>query len=66
MVTSEQFSPQRRLLASSEVATMLGVSRQRVHRLSQLGVLRPVRLVPGEDLRFRVEDVERLIRGETS
>ena len=44
---------------------MLGVTRQRVHRLSQLGVLRPVRLVPGGDLRFRVEDVERLIEGES-
>jgi|GEM_PF-1701175 len=42
---------------------MLGVTRQRVHRLAQLGVLYPVRLVPGGDLRFRVEDVERLIQG---
>ncbi|MGD0713104.1 MAG: helix-turn-helix domain-containing protein [Gaiellaceae bacterium] len=63
MVTTRPFSSRRRLLKSREVAEMLGVTRQRVHRLAQLGVLYPVRLVPGGDLRFRVEDVERLIQG---
>jgi hypothetical protein len=53
----------RRLLRTSEVATMLACSRGRVHQLARAGVLRPVRLVPLGDLRFRVEDVERLIAG---
>jgi DNA-binding transcriptional MerR regulator len=64
--TEGQFLLERRLLTSREVAVMLGITRQRVHRLSQIGVLDPVRLVPGGDLRFRIEDVERLIRGRTS
>jgi hypothetical protein len=63
MDTYEQVSPRRRLLKSREVALMLGVTRQRVHDLVQIGVLRPVRLVPQGDFRFRVEDVERLIEG---
>lgn len=52
-----------RLLRTSEVATMLGCSRARVHQLARAGVLHPVRLVPLGDLRFRVEDVERMIAG---
>jgi DNA-binding transcriptional MerR regulator len=56
----------RRLLKSREVAAMLGVTQQRVHQLAQLGVLRPVRLVPKGDLRFRTEDVERVIRGDVA
>lgn len=43
---------------------MLGISRARVQMLAKAGVLQPVRLVPLGDLRFRVEDVERLIAGE--
>jgi DNA-binding transcriptional MerR regulator len=58
--------PQRRLIKSHEVALMLDVTRQRVHQLVKLGVLHPVRLVPGGDLRFRVEDVERVIHGDES
>lgn len=43
---------------------MFGCNRRRVLQLAESGVLRPVRLVPGGDLRFRVEDIERLIEGE--
>jgi DNA-binding transcriptional MerR regulator len=61
MDITEQFSPSRRLLTTGEVAVMLGVTRQRVHRLAQLGVLQPVRLVPKGHLRYRIEDVAKLI-----
>jgi DNA-binding transcriptional MerR regulator len=65
MKTNQEFSSKRRLLKTREVGEMIGISPKRVRRLSQLGVLKPVRLVPSGDLRFRVEDVERLIRGQT-
>lgn len=53
-----------RLLSTRTVAAMLGVSAWRVRALVKEGVLEPVRL-GGEHgkLRFRVEDVERLIAG---
>jgi hypothetical protein len=60
----EQYSPRRRLLKTSEVAIMLGVSRQWVDGLARNGVLTPVRLVPRGDMRFRVEEIESLIRGD--
>jgi predicted DNA-binding transcriptional regulator AlpA len=64
MTNQIEVSPSRRLLRTREVAEMLACSRARVHQLAQTGVLSPVRLVPLGDLRFRVEDVERLIAGD--
>jgi hypothetical protein len=60
----EKVLPQRRLLKTVEVAAMLGVSPQHVNGLTRRGILNPVRLVPGGDLRFRVEDIEALIAGD--
>jgi predicted DNA-binding transcriptional regulator AlpA len=54
-----------RLLRASEVASMLGVSPWRVHQLAAEGVLQPVRLGKRGWARFRVEDVEALIHGDT-
>ncbi len=56
----------RRLITAREVAEMLGVSRWRVHQLVADGLLRPVQLKRRGWLRFRAEDVERLIAGEAS
>jgi len=53
-----------RLLTSGQVAEILGVSRERVQILARQGTLTPIRFGPKGRLRFRVEDVERLIAGE--
>jgi excisionase family DNA binding protein len=52
-----------RLLTTRQVAATLGCSRAWVHELARRRVLEAVRLVPLGDLRFRIEDVERLIAG---
>jgi excisionase family DNA binding protein len=55
--------PVARLVKAREAAAMLGCSRPHVYVLIKAGVLRPVRLHPTGDLRFRVTDIERLIAG---
>jgi excisionase family DNA binding protein len=57
-----QVAPAPRLLRTGEVAALLGVSPWRVLRLVDEGVLVPVRFGVRGWSRFRVEDVERLIR----
>jgi excisionase family DNA binding protein len=53
-----------RLYRASEVAKILGVSKDKVHELVAEGVLEPIRLGGRGWYRFRVEDVERLIAGD--
>jgi excisionase family DNA binding protein len=54
-----------RLLATKEVARALGCSAKTVRQtLVANGVLTPIRLTPQAHMRFRPEDVERLIAGE--
>jgi excisionase family DNA binding protein len=53
-----------RLYRLSEVATILGVSADRVRELVRDGDLPSVRLGGQGWHRFRAEDVERLIAGE--
>jgi excisionase family DNA binding protein len=53
-----------RLLRASEVARLLGVTKNRVLELVNDGELRSVRLGGTGWHRFRVDDVERLIAGE--
>jgi excisionase family DNA binding protein len=53
-----------RLLRASEVAVLLGTSRERVLELIASGELRSIRLGGTGWHRFRAEDVERLIAGE--
>ena len=52
-----------RLVLARDVATALGCSTKRVRQISANGLLEAVRLSPRGHLRFRAEDVERLIRG---
>ncbi len=59
-------SVEPRLLTVTEVANMLRVSPPRVRELVSSGRLKSVRLSPQGRHRFRVEDVEQLIRGEES
>ena len=59
-------SVEPRLLTVTEVANMLRVSAPRVRELVTSGTLQSLRLSPQGRHRFRVEDVERLIRGEES
>jgi excisionase family DNA binding protein len=47
-----------------ELADVLRVSIRTVDRLARRGVIRPVQLVPGGRVGFRVEDVERLLAEE--
>jgi predicted site-specific integrase-resolvase len=54
-----------RLLHAKDVARMLGVGPKRVRELVASGQLRSVRLTEQGWHRFRVEDVEALIRGES-
>jgi DNA-binding transcriptional MerR regulator len=54
----------RRLLLTKEVAALLECSPKRVRELAADGLLVPVRLTPLGHLRFRREDVERLVAGE--
>lgn len=52
------------LLTSREVQDYLRLSSTRVSELVAAGVLRPVRLTPRGNLRFRADDIEALVRGE--
>jgi excisionase family DNA binding protein len=54
-----------RLLRASEVAQMVGVDPSRIRELVASGDLPSVRLGANGWHRFRREDVERLIAGET-
>jgi excisionase family DNA binding protein len=51
-------------MTTTAVAAYLGVSIWTVYRLVEQGVLQPVRLSPRGRLRFRAEDVERLLEPE--
>jgi excisionase family DNA binding protein len=53
-----------RLIGASEVAAMLGCSRERVLALVSEGALTSVRFGARGWHRFRREDVERLLAGE--
>jgi Helix-turn-helix domain len=53
-----------RLLLANEVAAVLRCTPRRVRQLTADGVLNPIRLSPQGHLRFRAEDIERLIAGE--
>jgi len=52
------------LLSTREVARFLRCRPKKVRELAAEGVLQPVRLGENGHLRFRAEDVERLVRGE--
>jgi predicted site-specific integrase-resolvase len=52
------------LLLAKDVAVMLACSTKHVHNLVDAGRLNPVRLSPRGHLRFRPEDIERIISGE--
>jgi excisionase family DNA binding protein len=52
------------LLVTREVAAKLRCTPATVRELVNGGRLRPIRLSPKGHLRFRLEDVERLIAGE--
>jgi excisionase family DNA binding protein len=54
-----------RLLRASEVARMLGVTTATLRQLVASGELRSVRLGGSGWHRFRVEDVEALMRGDS-
>jgi excisionase family DNA binding protein len=54
-------SIEKRLLSTAEVAAMLGVGKGKVWNLVAEGYLQPVRLGRNARLKFRPEDVERLI-----
>jgi DNA-binding transcriptional MerR regulator len=49
---------------AKEVATQLNCRPEHIRLLVKRGLLKPVRLSPEGWLRFRAEDVERLIAGE--
>lgn len=53
-----------RLLTTREVADLLRVSEWRIRELVAEGILHPLRLSTRGRMRFRVEEVERLIAGE--
>jgi excisionase family DNA binding protein len=53
-----------RLYRASEVARLLGVSKERVRELVATGELRSVRLGGTGWHRFRPDDIERIIAGE--
>lgn len=55
----------RPLLTTAEVARLVGVNVDTIHRWVDAGYLRVVRVGPRGRFRFRQEDVERLINGET-
>jgi excisionase family DNA binding protein len=54
-----------RLLSSKEVGRILGISQFYVWELVRDGKLRSLRLSPRGQHRFRVEDIERFMAGET-
>ncbi len=54
-----------RLLTSDEVAGVLRITRRRVAQLAKAGALPAIRIGRRGDYRFRIDDVERLLRGET-
>jgi excisionase family DNA binding protein len=51
----------RALLTRAELADLLRCSTSTVDRIVRRGLLRPIRVVPGGAVRFKVEDVERLL-----
>jgi excisionase family DNA binding protein len=52
------------LLTVRQAATLLGVSRWTLYRAIEQGSIRHVRLGP-QTVRFRVEDLEALVRART-
>ena len=55
-------APPAPLMTTREVADVLRCQPQRVRALAAAGALRPVRLSEQGYMRFRPEDVERLLR----
>jgi excisionase family DNA binding protein len=51
----------RALVTKQELAELLRCSPSTVDRLRRRGVIESVQLMPGGAVRFRVEDVERLL-----
>jgi excisionase family DNA binding protein len=52
---------ERRLLTTAEAAALLRVSTRHLHRLVQAGTLRPIRLTPRGEFKFRASDLDELI-----
>ena len=55
-----------RLLRPREAADLLGVSVRQIDRIVDAGTLRPVRLLPGGNRRFRLADLAALVNDETN
>ena len=55
-----------RLVPTTEAAKVLGVHPDTVRRAARAGLIRPVRLGRRGNLRFRLEDIERIVAGERS
>lgn len=50
-----------RLLRPREVAALLDISLRQIDRLCEAGVVKPVRLVPNGNRRFRLRDLAELV-----
>ena len=61
MVASENNNMLPELLTVSQAARSLGVHPNTVRKWSKQGILKPYRVGPRGDRRFRREDVERLL-----
>ena len=51
----------KRLLTTVETAELLRISTRHLHRLVQAGTLRPIRLTPRGEFKFRASDLDALI-----
>lgn len=49
------------LLRSREAAELLGVSLRQLDRLVEAGAIKPIRLTPGGNRRYRLRDLAQLI-----
>ena len=66
-IATEKPSPRKAsgvMLATSEVAQLLGIHPNTVRHWSQSGILKAYRLGPRHDRRFRREDVDALLKEE--
>ena len=59
-------SPQKRDLTAGEAAAYLGISKPAFYRSVDEGRIRGWRAWSRGDLKFRIEDLEALRRGETA
>jgi excisionase family DNA binding protein len=55
--------PNTRLLTTAETAALLRISTRHLHRLVQAGTLKPIRLTPRGEFKFRSGDLDELIEG---